>query len=243
VWLLLCTSDDHDALWAAERLRARGLSPLITLTPELLHFSFRWHHLLRSDEPASIEFTLADGVAIRGGEIRGVLNRIAALPPHLVSHLAPPDQAYALQEWTALHISWLASLRAPVINRPVMQGFCGAWRHESEWSWLAHQAGLRTPPFRQRADIDAAGAQSPASRRPWETQTVFVIDGRVVGEDVGEETAAACALLGRLSDTRMIGIDLDRTTDQFVGASPRPWLRPGGEPLISALHAALVANV
>ena len=157
MWLLLCTSDDHPALWAADRLRARGLSPLVVLTPELLHFSFRWQHRLGNDDPPSVEFTLADGRVIRSAEIRGVLNRIAGLSPHLVSHLAPGDQSYALQEWTALHISWLSALQVPVLNRPVMQGLCGAWRHESEWTWLAARAGLRTAPFRQqRVDRDPA---------------------------------------------------------------------------------------
>jgi hypothetical protein len=209
-----------------------------------LQFSFRWQHRLTSEDLPSVEFTLADGRAIRSAEIRGVLNRIAGLSPHLVSHLTPADQSYAVQEWTALHISWLSALKVPVLNQPVMQGFCGAWRHESEWIWLAARAGLRTASFRQQGSIEIPPLNVPTNiRSQVERRTVFVVDGRVVGGELNEETVAACTSMGRLSDTPMLGIDLDPATDEFVSASPRPDLRPGGEPLLAALHEALAGHV
>lgn len=240
MWLLLCTSDDHPALWAAERLRARGLSPLVIVTPELLHFSFKWQHRLGNDDPPSVQFTLADGRVIRSSGIRGVLNRIAALSPHLVSRLVPADQSYALQEWTALHISWLSALEVPVLNRPVMQGLCGAWRHESEWTWLAARAGLSAMPFRQDGSPGVAPARLASCRK---TRPVFVVDDRVVGVGLSAATAAACASMGRLSSTRLLGIELDAADDTFVSASPRPDLRLGGEPLITALCEVLTGHV
>ena len=244
MWLLLCTSDDHPALWAANRLRARGLSPLVLLTPELLHFSSRWLHRLGNEDPPSVEFTLADGRPIRSVEIRGVLNRIPGLPPGLVSHLAPADRSYALQEWTALHISWLSALHAPVLNRPVMQGLCGAWRHDSEWVWLAARSGLRTVRYRQSGAIEIPAQQTAVNTHHLvAARRVFVVDGRTVGDGLSTETAAACALMGRLSDTRLLGIDLDPASGEFLGASPRPDLRQGGEPLVTMLHEALTRHV
>lgn len=243
MWLLLCTSDDHPALWAANRLRARGLSPLVVLTPEMLHFSFRWQHRLGNEDPPSVEFTLADGQHIRGAEIKGVLNRIAALAPSLVSHLALGDQSYALQEWTALHISWLSALQVPVLNRPVMQGLCGAWRHQSEWTWFAARAGLLTAPFRQSGSVEVpyqalSGADRDSGARP-----VFVVDDRVVSAGLDTDTAAACASMGRLAGTRLLGVALDPADNRFLGASPRPDLRLGGEPLVSVLHDVLTGHV
>jgi hypothetical protein len=240
VWLLLCTSDDHPALWAADRLRARGLTPLVVLTPELLHFGIGWQHRLGNDDAPSVQFTLADGRVIRSSEIRGVLNRIAGLSPHLVRRLVPGDQSYALQEWTALHISWLSALEVPVLNRPVMQGLCGAWRHESEWTWLAARAGLPAMPFRQDGLPRLRPARLAISRQ---TRPVFVVDGRVVGGDLSAATATACASMAHLSSTRLLGIELDAAGDTFVNASPRPDLRLGGEPLITALHEALTGHV
>lgn len=242
MWLLLCTSDDHPALWAGERLRARGLSPLVVLTPELLHFSFRWQHRLGNEDPPSVEFTLADGRVIRSAEIRGVLNRIGGLSPHLVSHLAAGDQSYALQEWTALHISWLSALQVPVLNRPVMQGLCGAWRHASEWTWLAGQAGLRTTPFKQNGSSGVAHEPLPPSYGVGQSRAVVVVDGSVVGPALPPGTAAACAALGRLSDTRLLGIELHPRTGAFVSATPRPDLRLGGDALVTVLHQTLTGH-
>jgi hypothetical protein len=243
VWLALCTSDDRPALWAADRLRARGLSPLVVLTPELLHYSFRWQHRLRNDAAPSVEFTLADGQVIRGVEILGVLNRIAALPPSLVNRMAPEDRSYALQEWTAFHISWLSALPVPVLNVPVMQGLCGPWRHRSEWTWLAAQAGLRTAPFRQDGAAEIALHATHDDRSVSRAvQSVFVVDGRVVGNGLRPAVAAACASLGRLSRTRLLGISFDAAGDTFIEASPRADLRCGGEPLIAVLLEALTSR-
>jgi len=178
VWLLLCTSDDYPALWAANRLSARGLGPLVVLTPELLHYSFRWQHRLGNDDPPSVEFTLADGRLIRSSGVRGVLNRIPALPPHLFLHLPGEDRSYALQEWTALHTSWLAALQAPVLNLPVMQGFCGAWRHASEWTWLAARAGLDVLPFEQNGSVTLTPADAGRCTAR-QTRTLFVVDEAV----------------------------------------------------------------
>ena len=234
MWLLLCNSDDRSALWAGSRLRARGLEPLTVLTPELLHYSFRWEHRVRSDGCSSVSFTLADGREIDGTAIRGVLNRIPFVPAHLLQHLAGGDRLYATQEWTALHMSWLSSLDRPVLNLPVIEGLCGAWRHPSEWVWLAGQAGLDAGTYEQV--VPAAGAIAPAAAPP--VRTIIAIDGRGIGAHVAEEVADACGRLGVLSRTRVLGVVLD-ARGIFIGASPLPDLRDGGDAVIEALATAL----
>ena len=242
MWLVLCTSDDSSALWAATRLRARGLSPLLVLTPELLHFSKGWQHRLGNDHPVSVEFTLASGQRVRGEDVKGVLNRIAYLSPHLVGHLASADRSYALQEWTALHVSWLSSLIAPVLNPPGMHGLCGAWRHESEWTWLAARAGLRTDTFVQRGTTSASGSRLGAEYGSAIAQSVFVVNDRVIGDGLPDDTAAACRELGRLAGTRVLGISLDPVRRSFLTATPRPDLTAGGDTLVGALYDALTGH-
>ncbi len=243
MWLVLCTSNDRPALWAANRLRARGLVPLVVLTPELLHFCFRWRHRLTTDHPPSTEFTLTDGRTIRSTDVRGVLNRLSAMPAHLVDQLAPADRAYALQEWTALHVSWLNALVAPVLNRPVMQGLGGAWRQPSEWTWLAARAGLKTTVFRQGVRALVSLSDLRPARRSGPSRIVYVVDGQPVGGELLEQTATACVRLAALAGTRLMGIDLEVGSDRFVAASPMPDLRWGGEPLLRALTVALGAHV
>jgi hypothetical protein len=235
VWLFLCSSNDRSALWAAGRLRARGLEPITVLTPELLHYSFRWEHRLHADGAASTAFTLADGRTINGSAIRGAINRVAFVPVELVQHLVEADRSYAQQEWTALHMSWLSSLRAPVLNLPVMEGLCGAWRHRSEWVWLAAHAGLDTGVYVQGATTpDALPAGTDGSIR-----NVIAVDGRGIGTNISDDLADACGRLGVLARTRLLGVQIDARSGQFVGASPLPDLRAGGEPLIDALASAL----
>ncbi|MEO5895359.1 MAG: hypothetical protein ABIS06_06630 [Vicinamibacterales bacterium] len=212
------------------------------LTPELLHYSFGWEHRLRSDGASSIGFTLADGRAIDGAAIRGVLNRISFVPAHLLQHLVAADRIYAQQEWTALHISWLSSLHAPVLNLPVIEGLCGAWRHRSEWAWLAGQAGLDAGNYLQGASAQSAGVSGTAAgAATHDLRSVIAIDGRGIGSYVGEDVADACGRLGVLAKTRLLGVDLDAHTGAFLSASPLPDLRSGGEQIIDALASALRA--
>lgn len=237
MWLLLCNSADRSALWAASRLRARGLEPFTVLTPELLHYSFGWEHRLLRDGVSSVAFTLSDGRRIDGASIRGVLNRIPIVPAHVLQHLVAADRAYAQQEWTALHMSWLASLRVPVLNLPVMEGLCGAWRHRSEWAWLASQAGLDVDVYVQEVPSAAAPVRNDPDGAP--VRTIIAIDGRGIGGPGDEEVADACGRLGVLAKTRILGVDLDVRSAGFVSASPLPDLRAGGEPVIDALASAL----
>lgn len=238
MWLLLAAIDDRPALWAATRLRARGLTPLEVLTPELLTCSFRWQHRLGNHAPPSVEFTLADGRRVTGDAIRGVVNRLSMLPPGVVASLTPADRDYALQEWTALHVSWLNALTVPVINRPGVQGLCGAWRHPSEWIWLAARAGLETPTFLMGTTSAAVEGPRPSTRR-----TVLVLDGHPIEADVSASVAEACGRLGLLSDTRLIGVDVDVATGRFLHASPQPDLRCGGEAMITALLDVMGGDV
>jgi hypothetical protein len=212
------------------------------LTPELLHFSRKWQHRLGNNQPVSVEFTLASGQRVCSEDIKGVLNRIAYLSPHLVAHLAPADRSYALQEWTALHVSWLSALTAPVLNPPGMQGLCGAWRHESEWTWLAARAGLQTDTFVQRGTSSMPDLRQGVESGVASAQSVFVVNDRVVGDGLPADTEAACRELGRLAETRLVGISLDPVRQRFLTATPRPDLTLGGEPLVSALHDALTAH-
>lgn len=237
MWLVLCNSSDHAALWAARRLSARGFDPITVLTPELLHYSIRWEHRLQPDGSATVAFTLADGREIEGGAIRGVLNRIPSVPVHLVEHLVHEDRGYAQQEWTALHMSWLASLPVPVLNLPVAEGLCGAWRHRSEWVWLASQAGLEVAEYEQQ--VPATFRHRPfEADLPVDVQTVLAIDGRGIGP-VTDAVADACGRLGVLSKTRILGVHLDARTGAFLTAFPSPDLRVGGEAFIDALSSAL----
>jgi hypothetical protein len=74
-------------------------------------------------------------------EIEVVFNRLDYVA---ASHFAQSaeDHTYAVAEMSALILSWLASLRCPVINKPSSRGLAGARRGLTEWMMLAARAGL-----------------------------------------------------------------------------------------------------
>jgi hypothetical protein len=240
VWLVLCSADDRSGLWAATELRARGLDPLVVLTPDRLHYSFRWQHHIASGQPIVTRFALADGCMVDARELRGVLNRIAMLPPHLVNNLPPGERRHALNEWTALHVSWLSALTVPTLNLPVGNELCGAARHRSEWVWLASQAGFDIRPV-SHSTATAAMVAGDAIRREV-IEHVVIVDGKVMDDSLPKTMRLACERLAELSNTRLLGVDIDRATGTFVTASPSPDLQAGGADVVDALCSVLISG-
>jgi hypothetical protein len=237
MWLVLCASDDLAALWAARALAARGLSPVEVVTAEVLAYNRRFEHRL-TDGRSSVKITLADGRVIDSATVRGTLNRLQIIPG---SHLRTnsKDRDYAEQELFALYLSWLYALPGKMLNRPTPQGLAGEWRHPSEWTWLATQAGLTTTPYSQSEFREAPVVCPPLSSPD---SAVIVVDGVCCGAEAPAEIKAACARLSELSATRLLGVgfEVTRCGDWiFNGATPFPELRFGGNRLVDLLFQSL----
>jgi hypothetical protein len=190
---------------------------------------------------------LPGGEKVRGTEVRGVLNRISALPPSSLLLIHPSDRHYVTHEMQAFFLSWLYAIRGPVLNRPSPFGLSGRLRHVSEWVWLASRAGLANTGYRQ---------SSRDSPLPWTAHTclpgagfpvttLVVADGVVTGPPAPEHIRRGCLRMSALSATPLLGIDFVVLPDgawTFAGASTSPDLRLGGEPLLDALASALGAS-
>ncbi|HMN96332.1 MAG TPA: hypothetical protein PKC43_08480 [Phycisphaerales bacterium] len=140
--LILAHRHDVHARWIADQLRARLHDAALIAVESLVHGT-RWDHRL-DRLGARSGLVLGDGRELRQEDVLGVVNRIALIPPELVGRANAEDRLYALQEWTALFMSWLRSIPAPVLNRPDARGLCGAWRSPAEWAALAISVGLPT---------------------------------------------------------------------------------------------------
>jgi hypothetical protein len=247
VWLVLCHTSDVPALWAYQGLRARGLAPLELVSAEELSAALRWAHRV-DGRGASVEIALADGRVISSGTLRGVLNRITAVPLALWRSGTAVDREYVEQELTALYVSWIHSLPCPVLNRATALGLAGQWRHESEWIRLAAWAGLPAPVYRQSSDDppdDAAGA-SRLHAYGATTQTVIVVGGRATGARAPTAVLNGCVRLASLAETPLLGVDFAAGSAgawTFAGATPTPDLREGGPAVIDAIMDAFVAPV
>lgn len=242
MWLVLCATHDASALWAFQGLQARGLYPLQLVTAEALSASHAWEHHVTTND-VSVCVTLADGRKLDSRFVRGTLNRLTLLPTNHFD--ASPDREYAAQEFSAFCMSWLNALKGPVFNPVSPQGLCGAWRHVSEWVWLAAQAGLPTPAYRQTSSDAFDETKTLRRLFPAETptQTMIVVGQQVVGAPVSAKIRAGCLRLAQLAQTPLLGIDFIASARgaawTFAGATPMPDLSAGGEPLLAALASAL----
>jgi hypothetical protein len=239
--LVLCEIDDRPALWAADRLKARGLEVEIVTAP-VLGCALRWEHRLSRTGEASVDVELADGRTISSRRPAAVLNRLSFVPTQRLNAVGGADRDYAVQEFNSFFMSWLHALPGPVINRPTPQGLGGNWRHRSVWAALAGEVGIPAVPYRQTcADDPDSGWFAPSSPL---TTTVFVIGKTVVAPPiVGADLRAGCLRLAKTARETLLGVELvpgQNHSFQLMTASPVPDLTHGGEPLIDALAERLV---
>jgi hypothetical protein len=243
MWLVLSEEKDGAALWAYQGLKDRGLYPLKRITPESLTLGVQWEHYL-GEKGQHIQITLADGCQISHEMVQGVINRLVSVPFGWQGLTHQDDREYAIQELTAFYMSWLYTLPCQVLNRPAPQGLCGPWRHLSEWLYLAAQAGLPIPPYRQSSENAKVEAEwlMRLTTSVFSRFTVFVVGERVIGVPIAPQLQLGCRHLAKLSGTLLLGVDFATTATGdwvFAGATPLPDLRQGGEALLDVLFEIL----
>ena len=229
MWIVLCDPGDRSALWAATGLRSRRLSPVEVITPAELVYGPRNEYRIRNGV-GDLQVTLGDGRKVDSSRVRGVLNRMTVVPSQHLRHARQADRAYALEEWSALVVSWLASM-TNVINSPHPLGLCGQTRHPSEWAKLAGEAGL-----------DSRYIHGRLTGPTTEHSAVVVLDDAAFGPATTGDIGAACVRLASLAGTRLLGLWLsgrDGPAMTLVAATPLPDLRVGGESLLDELAERL----
>ncbi len=237
MWLAICEPHDEAAIWAVAGLRHLGVAPLEILLPDELVVGARLVHRLDRRGQASVELVTRRGVAVRSGEVRGVINRMTGVPQAALASLGATDRDYVAEEITAALASWLASLPCPVLNRPSPALLCGPWRWPAQWRWLAARVGL---PAREwsRASWDDSPAPEPVER------AAAVVIGDEVTGSVPDELAAGCRALAHAAGVTLLGVTVARDPGgewALEDASPLPDLRHGGRLALDALRRALDA--
>lgn len=243
MWLILSEIDDASAIWAFRGLKIRQIEPLDFVSSEVLAYSLKWEHRLESNE-TTIKIKLADGREIQSDTINGILNRLFTIPQKHFEVANPKDHGYAVQELASFFVSWLNCFDCPVINPPTPHGLSGHFRHASEWAVLASRAGLPTPTY-IRSSYDTDLDMHPLGRLvsyPKTLYTVLVLRGFTSRAIIPEELQSGCKILSELANTPLLGVDFiyDETDGWvFVGATPSPDLRIGGEEFLDKLAEEL----
>jgi hypothetical protein len=245
-WLVLCSAADASAVWAYERLRARGRAPVGLLFVEALAGSaVRWEHRVGAGGAATVTLTTAEGLVVRGADLGAVLNRVASPPLAALAAAADEDREYARNELSAFAASWLRALSATVVNAPDPHGLCGRWRRPLEWRALAAQAGFACAPLTlASADPDGVDRADGDAGEPG--ATLLAVDGRILHPAVPAAAQQACARLTRRCGTRVLGVRFEGPDPagrgwRVLGATPFPDLSFAGEAGVAALEQALAA--
>jgi hypothetical protein len=178
------------------------------------------------------EVRLGDGTVL-GPNLRGTLNRVARLPSAHLEATPSTERGYLLQELHAVLVSLLYAWPGVVVGRADPRGLCGVWWRPAEWMVAAGRAGLV-----------GVGYRSGGSDEVHSSQTVLVVAGEVVtpsGVEVPEAVVAGSRTLAARHGGGLVGLDfaVEGGTWAFQSATPWPDLRPGGEAVVDALHAAL----
>ena len=151
-----------------------------------------------SSSPSSSS-AVVGGVTIALDQITGVLTRLPAIFEQELLHIIPEDRAYVAAEMNAFLISWLSSLKCPVLNRPTPTYLLGpAWRPE-QWVYTATQLGIPVRPVRRQSSL-LASVRPQVLEKP--AVKVTVVGDRCLGEV--EKTLASGAR--RLADAAQVDL-------------------------------------
>jgi hypothetical protein len=243
VYLVLCDTGDIPGLWAYEKLRSVGLTPIELVKPQALALAEVWEHRL-GQEGSYLKISLHDGRLFDSSDIRGVLNRLTSIPQDLINQAVPSDREYVSSELSAFYLSWLGALRC-VINRPMPHGLAGSWRHRSEWALLAAKAGLNAPLYRQSSASRPEDGYGSFVSSDKIVKSVIVLNAELFGSPVPYDVGQACRKLAADAETILLGIDFFDPGDgtlTFAHATPVPDLTFGGNDLIEVLARTFRMN-
>jgi hypothetical protein len=217
-YLVIAAPTDETAIRVYCELRSRhGADAVKIVSSEELEMAPRWILQLDSREACS-EVRLASGLTIESGAVSAVFQRIRyAQAPHFAAS-SQYDREYAAAEMHAVLLSWLASLRCPVVNPPHPMGLGGLERRQIDWLLLGMRAGL--PVIELELTVGLGETLEPLGM---ERRSVLVAGASVVG-DVPDGHAEACVRLAALSGCTLLEVFFAPAADgwRFVGATPYP---------------------
>src|SRR5215470_9482157 len=104
MWLMLAEPGDEAAVWAAEGLQQRGVSPVRVVSGQELVAWTAWEHRL-DQGGVRTRLRLPDGAELEETQLRAVVNRLSGFYPPPAEAVSPGDGDYAACERNALLLS------------------------------------------------------------------------------------------------------------------------------------------
>lgn len=239
MWLVIFSTADRPALWAFGGLKKLAPGPVELVCVDTMAYSQDIRHWVGPGDKSGFSFSLHDGRQINSEDVTATLNRVCIVPTAHLNSSSVKEKQYAIEEFNALFISLLSSLDGAVVNRPTTTGLCGAFRHPSQWTYLAAQAGLYTRAFVNGDSAQGRRAVSGEYGSPITPPVTVIVAGQAVfGPDIPDQIKKRCVRLASLTGATLLGIDFNIDKNRrwfFAGANPAPDLRLGGEGLLEHL--------
>lgn len=236
--LLLQNTGDRSATWLRQQLVIRGMDPVVITVDEILTSKNFTLELVDGQYTSCIE--LQNGRQIDSRAVQAVINRVNALPSLFKTTFKQEDAGYVYQEWQAILLSWLHSMRAAILfNQPTPTGLAGEQFNTQEWMLMAARAGLLVLPYEQ-SHAEGEKWYRPATAT---TATVSLIcfDGDVFYEgqpaNIPKAIKQAAISLQQAAGVPMIGVQLLAAQNNwyFAGATTNPVLLNGSTALADAI--------
>ena len=144
MFLVLTNNDDATAMSVYKELCARqGADRVAFLNDKELSVGTGWSYT-HDNNITRTTLRLRDGRCVTSDDITAVFNRLRYLDSANFVTFDVRDREYGVGEMFALLLSWLTSLRCPVVNRAGVRGFSYSNRTILEWFKLAGEVGLPT---------------------------------------------------------------------------------------------------
>jgi hypothetical protein len=146
MFLVLAHADDRPALRVrAALVRRHGAASVALVSADALALAPVWEHRLwdgEDDDTLRSVIGLPDGRTLEDATVGVVFNRLRRIEAPHFARAKPADRDYAGAELYSLALSWLASLRAPVVNPVSTRALFGPERSAVEWLCAFAEAGL-----------------------------------------------------------------------------------------------------
>lgn len=234
--LIIAEPADLGALWLRSQLARLLADPVEVVTPAQLVYAPSILHRLTS-RCSNGDLRLSDGRTLRMSAVRGMINRMGAVP---TAHLHAADAAerdYAASELHAFLLGWLASFDCPVLNPPSPESLAGPSHSRMSALHFAAIGGLGCRPI----SITTMAPQ-PLEQAPTQSTVVhFVLDGQVIGPILPAAMRDAMVAFARLWGTRLVQIETVSVDgcNEFVRATSLVDFQAGGGTLVRAIARAL----
>jgi hypothetical protein len=98
-----------------------------------------WNHYLQNTENST---AVVDGQSIAVGDVTGVWTRLSYVREQELDHIIPSERKYVAAEMMAFLVSWLSSLKCPILNRPTPTCLSGPNWYPLQWAYAASRVGI-----------------------------------------------------------------------------------------------------